>query len=78
MAVNVVNTMGSKFESPDKLVQTHLFEHLMFGGDESDTIFDIPLQNAGGDNNASTNTGFDKLLRYFTGHQHRTALWLNG
>ncbi len=76
VAVNVVYNVGSKFESPDKTGMAHLFEHLMFGGTNQIPSFDIPLQNAGGDNNASTNTDLTNYYDILPAINIETALWL--
>ena len=57
MAVlNVLYDVGAKDESPDKTGFAHLFEHLMFGGSKNIPSYDEPLQVAGGENNAFTQT----------------------
>jgi len=52
--VNVLYKVGSKNEQKDRTGLAHLFEHLMFTGTEAIPDFDIPIQKAGGDNNAFT------------------------
>lgn len=55
-AVNVVYKVGSRNEEPNKTGLAHLFEHLMFEGNQYDgDHFDEILQQAGGENNAYTN-----------------------
>ena len=57
MAVlNVLYDVGAKDENPEKTGFAHLFEHLMFGGSKNIPSYDEPLQLAGGENNAFTNT----------------------
>lgn len=55
-AVSLLYNVGSKNESPDKTGFAHLFEHLMFSGTPSVPDYDAPVQNAGGENNAFTNS----------------------
>ncbi len=55
-AVSLLYNVGSKNESPDKTGFAHLFEHLMFSGTPNVPDYDEPIQNAGGENNAFTNT----------------------
>ena len=57
MAVlNVIYNVGAKDENPNKTGFAHLFEHLMFGGSINIPEYDEPLQKAGGENNAFTNS----------------------
>ena len=42
-------------EHPEHTGFAHLFEHLMFGGSVNIPDYDMPLQLAGGENNAWTN-----------------------
>jgi len=65
VAINVLYDVGSKDENPDKTGFAHLFEHLMFGGSDGAASFDDPIQNAGGECNAFTNsdiTNFFSIL----------------
>jgi zinc protease len=55
VALNLMYNVGSKDESPEHTGFAHLFEHLMFGGSEHIPDYDVPLQLAGGENNAWTN-----------------------
>ena len=57
-AVDVLYKVGSKNESPEKTGFAHLFEHLMFGGSDHAPNYDEPLQMAGGENNAYTNSDY--------------------
>ena len=56
VAVNMLYKVGSRNEGQDNTGFAHLFEHLMFTGTEQIPDFDIPIQEAGGENNAFTNT----------------------
>jgi len=76
VAVNVVYDVGSRDESPDKTGFAHLFEHLMFGGSVNVPDFDGPIQNAGGENNAFTNTDMTNFYNVLPAQNLETALWL--
>lgn len=56
--VNVLYDVGAKDENPHKTGFAHLFEHLMFGGSINIPVYDEPLQQAGGENNAFTTNDF--------------------
>ena len=65
VAINMLYDVGSRDEDPAHTGFAHLFEHLMFGGSEGAESFDDPIQNAGGDCNAFTNsdvTNFFSIL----------------
>ena len=53
-AIDVCYHVGSKNEDPERTGFAHLFEHLMFGGSKNIPDYDLPLQQAGGENNAYT------------------------
>ena len=57
VSVNVWYRAGSAHEKPGRTGFAHLFEHLMFEGSKhvAEGQFDILLEAAGADNNASTN-----------------------
>jgi len=64
-AINILYDVGSKDENPAKTGFAHLFEHLMFGGSDGAESYDDPIQNAGGECNAFTNsdiTNFFSIL----------------
>lgn len=56
VTINVLYDVGSRDENPDRTGFAHLFEHLMFGGSVGAESFDDPIQNAGGECNAFTNS----------------------
>src|SRR3954452_4136588 len=66
VTVNVWYNVGSAREQPHRTGFAHLFEHLMFmgSGHVKPGEFEELLENAGGDNNASTG-------------QDRTNYWIN-
>ena len=76
VAVNVVYDVGSRDEDPSKTGFAHLFEHLMFGGSQNVPDFDGPIQNAGGENNAFTNTDMTNFYDVLPAENMETALWL--
>lgn len=76
VAINVLYDVGSRDESPDKTGFAHLFEHLMFGGSENIPDFDIPIQEAGGENNAFTNADLTNFYSVLPAANIETALWL--
>ncbi len=76
VAVNVVYDVGSRDEDPTKTGFAHLFEHLMFGGSQNIPDFDGPIQNAGGENNAFTNTDMTNFYNVLPAENVETALWL--
>jgi predicted Zn-dependent peptidase len=76
VAVNVLYKVGSKNETPDKTGFAHLFEHLMFGGSLNVPDFDTPIQVAGGDNNAFTNSDLTNFYNVMPSENLETALWL--
>lgn len=53
-AIDICYHVGSKNEDPERTGFAHLFEHLMFGGSKNIPDYDLPLQRAGGENNAYT------------------------
>lgn len=76
VAVNVVYNVGSKHEDPNHTGFAHLFEHLMFGGSKHIPDFDTPIQDAGGENNAFTNTDLTNFYEVLPAQNVETALWL--
>ena len=76
VAVNVVYDVGSRDEDPSMTGFAHLFEHLMFGGSINVPDFDGPIQNAGGENNAFTNTDMTNFYNVLPAVNMETALWL--
>jgi len=76
VAVNLVYDVGARDENPEKTGFAHLFEHLMFGGSENIELFDEPLQNAGGQNNAFTSNDLTNYYDTLPVQNIETALWL--
>ncbi len=75
-AVNVLYRVGSKYEDPNQTGFAHLFEHLMFGGSVHVPKYDVPLERAGGENNAFTNADFTNYYLTLPINNLETALWL--
>jgi predicted Zn-dependent peptidase len=77
MAVlNVLYDVGAKDENPEKTGFAHLFEHLMFGGSKNIPVYDEPLQNAGGENNAYTTNDLTNYYCQLPAENIETAFWL--
>lgn len=76
VCVNLLYKVGSRNEHPDRTGFAHLFEHLMFGGSRNIPSFDEPLQRAGGDNNAFTNTDITNYYITVPSANVETAFWL--
>jgi len=56
VALNMLYNVGSRDDDPGRTGIAHLFEHLMFGGSKNAPSYDDPIQFAGGESNAFTNT----------------------
>ena len=75
-AVNILYNVGARDESPDKTGFAHLFEHLMFGGSKNIPQFDDPIQMAGGESNAFTNSDITNFYDLVPLENLETVLWL--
>jgi len=64
IVVNILYKVGSKHESRKRTGLAHLFEHLMFTGTEAVPDFDLPVQRAGGENNAFTSNDITNYYSY--------------
>lgn len=76
VALNIVYDVGARDEHPDHTGFAHLFEHLMFGGSVHIPEYDIPLQLAGGENNAWTNNDITNYYLTVPKPNVETAFWL--
>lgn len=74
--VNLLYDVGARDESPDKTGFAHLFEHLMFGGTKDVPNYDQPIQNAGGDCNAFTNSDITNYYQVLPAENLETALYV--
>jgi predicted Zn-dependent peptidase len=77
MAVlDVLYDVGARDEDPSRTGFAHLFEHLMFGGSVNIPDFEIPLQLAGGENNAYTTNDFTNYYIQLPAENLETAFYL--
>lgn len=76
VAMNILYKVGARDETPDKTGFAHLFEHLMFGGSVNIPTFDTPLEKAGGENNAFTNSDITNYYITIPKENLETAFWL--
>ncbi|MEJ7615987.1 MAG: pitrilysin family protein [Pyrinomonadaceae bacterium] len=77
VAVNIWYHVGSKNEVPGRTGFAHLFEHMMFQGSKHyDDDFFIPLQEAGGTLNGSTNADRTNYWEVVPANFLELALWL--
>jgi predicted Zn-dependent peptidase len=76
VAMNILYDIGARDEQPDKTGFAHLFEHLMFGGSINIPSYDEPLQKAGGENNAFTNSDFTNYYLTLPKDNIETGFWL--
>jgi predicted Zn-dependent peptidase len=76
VAMNLIYKVGSKYEDPQRTGFAHLFEHLMFGGSINVPKYDIPLEHAGGENNAFTNADYTNYYLTLPKNNIETAFWL--
>ena len=74
--VNVLYDVGARDEEPTHTGFAHLFEHLMFGGSVNIPVYDEPLQNAGGENNAYTTNDLTNYYSQLPAENLETAFWL--
>jgi len=75
-AMNILYDVGSKDEDPSLTGVAHLFEHLMYCGTENIPEYDLPLQLAGGENNAFTNNDITNYYLTLPSGNIETAFWL--
>ena len=76
VAMNIIYNVGSKDEDPNNTGLAHLFEHLMFSGSVNIPEFDLPLQLAGGENNAFTNNDITNYYLTIPAENIETGFWL--
>ncbi len=75
-AMNLLFNVGSRHEDPGMTGMAHLFEHLMFTGTEAVPEFDLPLQLAGGENNAFTSNDITDYYITIPADNIETAFWI--
>ncbi len=76
VAMNILYDVGARDETPGKTGFAHLFEHLMFGGSVNIPKYDVPLQKAGGENNAFTSNDVTNYYLTLPKQNLETAFWL--
>lgn len=76
VAMNIIYKVGSRDEHPGKTGFAHLFEHLMFGGSVNIPKYDEPLQKAGGENNAFTNSDYTNYYLTIPKNNLEIGFWL--
>jgi len=74
--VNVLYRAGSIYEDPGLTGLAHLFEHMMFAGTRAVPDFDVPIQRAGGENNAYTANDYANYYTYGPPDNLSLLLWL--
>ncbi|MDR1859417.1 MAG: insulinase family protein [Bacteroidales bacterium] len=75
-ALDVCYHVGSRDEEPHRTGFAHLFEHLMFGGSKNIPDFDLPLQQAGGENNAYTTNDMTNYYMSLPATNIELGFWL--
>lgn len=76
VALNTLYNVGSKDEDPSMTGLAHMFEHLMYCGSVNIPEYDIPLQLAGGENNAFTNNDVTNYYLTIPAGNIETGFWL--
>ena len=77
MAVlDIMYDVGARDENPERTGFAHLFEHLMFGGSVNIPNYDMPVQIAGGENNAYTTNDLTNYYIQLPAENLETAFWL--
>ena len=76
VALNILYNVGARDEDPEHTGFAQLFEHLMFGGSVNIPDYDMPLQLAGGENNAWTNNDITNYYLTVPRQNVETGFWL--
>jgi predicted Zn-dependent peptidase len=76
VALSLLYDVGSRDENPLRTGFAHLFEHLMFAGSANVPDFDLPIQLAGGENNAFTNNDMTNFYATVPAENLETLLWI--
>ena len=76
VALNLLYDVGARDEHPEHTGFAHLFEHLMFGGSVNIPDYDVPVQNAGGENNAWTNNDITNYYITLPCQNAEIGFWL--
>lgn len=76
VAMNLLYDAGSKDEDPSMTGLAHMLEHLMYCGSANIPEYDLPLQLAGGENNAFTNNDITNYYLTIPSENIETGFWL--
>lgn len=76
VAINVLYDVGARDEHPDHTGFAHLFEHLMFSGSIHIPDYDVPVQQAGGENNAWTSNDITNYYVSLPSFNAEIGFWL--
>ncbi len=76
VAMNLLYDAGSKDEDPAMTGLAHMLEHLMYCGSANIPEYDLPLQLAGGENNAFTNNDITNYYLTIPSENIETGFWL--
>jgi predicted Zn-dependent peptidase len=76
VAINVAYNVGARDEAPSRTGFAHLFEHLMFGGSVNIPDYDMPVQCAGGENNAWTTNDLTNYYLTLPKQNVEVGFWL--
>ena len=76
VAMNLLYDVGSKDEDPAMTGLAHMLEHLMYCGSANIPEYDLPLQLAGGENNAFTNNDITNYYLTIPSENIETGFWL--
>ncbi len=76
VAINIAYDVGARDEDEQHTGFAHLFEHLMFCGSANIADYDVPVQQAGGENNAWTNNDMTNYYLTLPYMNAETGFWL--
>lgn len=76
VALDVLYDVGARDEEPVRTGFAHLFEHLMFGGSLHVPDYDIPVQEAGGENNGWTTNDLTNYYLTLPRQNAEVGFWL--
>ena len=76
VAMNILYDVGSRDEDPAMTGLAHMLEHLMYCGSANIPEYDLPLQLAGGENNAFTNNDITNYYLTIPSENIETGFWL--
>lgn len=76
VALNLAYDVGARDEDERHTGFAHLFEHLMFCGSKNVPEYDVPVQMAGGENNAWTNNDLTNYYITLPYHNVEIGFWV--